>query len=300
MSRILWLASYPKSGNTWLRVFLTNLRRDRNVPANINSLDLDLIASSRNLFDETVGYESGELSHEEIDALRPDVYRSLAMRAKETVFCKIHDAYTYLPNGQPMIPADATQGAIYLIRNPLDVCVSSSHHQGHEEYNRTIQQMADVKWQLNGVRHRQDHQLRQQLRSWSLHVLSWIEVTSIRVHVMRYEDLKQSPIETFTSAAEFAGLPCDRARVERAVAFSSLEELQKQEEEGGFEERTRPDRPFFRKGQAGGWRSELTPEQAARIVRDHREVMQRFHGQAHNLLLNISACSHDINIAAWA
>jgi len=51
-SGIIWLASYPKSGNTWLRIFLTNLRCDGEEPVNINELDGGPIASARALFDE--------------------------------------------------------------------------------------------------------------------------------------------------------------------------------------------------------------------------------------------------------
>ena len=64
MSGILWLASYPKSGNTWFRTFLTNFMADRERPVSINELDSGQIASAREPFDEALGYESGELSQE--------------------------------------------------------------------------------------------------------------------------------------------------------------------------------------------------------------------------------------------
>ena len=41
---------------------------------------------------------------------------------------KIHDAYTFLPDGRPMVPPEVTRGVIYIIRNPLDVTVSFAHH----------------------------------------------------------------------------------------------------------------------------------------------------------------------------
>ena len=70
MSGIIWLASYPKSGNTWLRIFLTNLNREEEGPASINELDFSSGAGARTYFDEAVGYKSGELTHDEIDRLR--------------------------------------------------------------------------------------------------------------------------------------------------------------------------------------------------------------------------------------
>lgn len=68
---IVWLASYPKSGNTWMRVFLTNYLRNADTPADINDLEFMGIATARELFDMYAGFESSDLTHEEIDAARP-------------------------------------------------------------------------------------------------------------------------------------------------------------------------------------------------------------------------------------
>lgn len=66
MNRLVWLASYPKSGNTWFRAFLANLLADSNVPVDINNLGIGPIASSRGALDSTLGYDSSNLTHEEI------------------------------------------------------------------------------------------------------------------------------------------------------------------------------------------------------------------------------------------
>lgn len=59
---IYWLASYPKSGNTWFRVFLANLRREKSEPVDINQLDTNGIASARELFDKMIGLEGADLT----------------------------------------------------------------------------------------------------------------------------------------------------------------------------------------------------------------------------------------------
>ncbi len=144
MKCITWLASYPKSGNTWLRVFLTNLRRNAAAPASINELDAADMphAANRSAFDAAVGYESGDLTHDEVDSLRPEVYLHYAVQAKELFFCKVHDAYTYLPDGRPLFPPQATAGVIYVIRNPLDLCASYTHHLGALSVDDIIAAMA--------------------------------------------------------------------------------------------------------------------------------------------------------------
>jgi hypothetical protein len=276
MKGIVWLASYPKSGNTWFRTFLTNFLRDGDAPVNINRLDGGPIASARQPFDDAVGYDSGELTPDEIDALRPEVYLQQAREATETLYCKVHDAYTFLPDGRALIPAEATACALYFIRNPLDVAVSLAHHGGHDRFDRVVRQMGREEMCFCATDATETNQLRQKLLTWSGHVRSWVDAPGVRVHVLRYEDMKARPEDVFGEAVRFVRLPDDPARVEKAVEFSRFDELQRQERAAGFQEKLQQARSFFRKGEVGSWRGELTPEQVAKIVSDHAEVMRRF------------------------
>ncbi len=275
MSGIFWLASYPKSGNTWFRCFLTNLLRDGDEPASINDLEHTPIASARGLFDDSIGIEASDLTAEEIDRLRPELYRHLAETAEEPLFMKIHDAYTLLPDSRPLIPAEATSGAIYLVRNPLDVAVSFAHHSGWD-YEATIAKMGLSSLTFCGKSDRLFNQLRQKLLSWSEHVLSWVDAAPFPLCLLRYEDMKDAPLETFSRAVRFAGLDYSEAQVERALAFSAFDILKEQERSEGFQEKSAAATNFFRKGKVGSWREELSEEQAARIVADHATVMRRF------------------------
>jgi len=272
---ITWLASYPKSGNTWLRVFLTNLERDEEQGASINALEFVSWASARAHFDEAVGVKAGELTHDEVDLLRPDVYVYESRLREEPFYSKVHDAHVSLPDGRPLIPPEASRGVIYLIRNPLDVCVSFAHHLAIGDLDTMIGLMANPTHELSGCTLHLETQLRQRLLTWSEHVLSWVDGCQVPLHVMRYEDMKLSPLPTFTACAEFLGLPHERERILRALQKSSFQELRQQEEQGGFYEAP-ASRSFFREGRVGSWRDTLTPQQAARIVRDHRGVMRRF------------------------
>jgi len=68
---LYWLASYPKSGNTWVRAFIANLTHTGPGAVDINALDTGAIASSRHWIEATLGFDTTELSHGEIDRLRP-------------------------------------------------------------------------------------------------------------------------------------------------------------------------------------------------------------------------------------
>ena len=272
---IIWLASYPKSGNTWFRVFLTNLMNESDEPADINKLNSSPIASSRTLFDEATGLSSGEMTFDEIDNLRPEVYEYLAGKAGKTVFHKIHDAYTYNLAGEPIIPESATKGVLYFIRNPLDVAVSFAHHSS-TTIDKMIDSMNSMKHSFCSRAYKQSNQLRQKLLSWSAHVISWTEEAPLPVHVVRYEDMVYRPEATFAAAASFAGLTYSDEQIQKAIRFSNILELQKQELKKGFKEKAPGASSFFRKGTTGGWQFELTQEQSEKIIEQHFKVMRKF------------------------
>jgi aryl sulfotransferase len=72
MMRTIWLASYPKSGNTWFRMLAANLSAQNGKPVDINNLpERGGIASARGPFDYLSPLDSSLLTHDEIDCLRP-------------------------------------------------------------------------------------------------------------------------------------------------------------------------------------------------------------------------------------
>jgi len=273
VNRLVWLASYPKSGNTWLRALLANFDSARDTPVSINGLT-GIDAASRNLFDEALGLESSDMTHEEIERHRPVAYRQIAASAQERLFCKIHDAYTFLPDGEPLVPADASQNAVYMARNPLDVAISFAHHSGWT-LDGCIDRMADEAFAFSSKPERLSPNLKQRLLSWSSHVLSWLDQGAIPVHLMRYEDTREAPLKAFTSALKFLGNDPDAQQVLRAIEFSSFDVLRGQERVSGFRERPATAISFFRRGMVDEWREVLTGRQVARIVKDHGVVMQR-------------------------
>jgi aryl sulfotransferase len=274
VSQIVWLASYPKSGNTWLRALLANFQEGKDSPVDINHLSIGGISSSRRAADDALGVECSDLTQEELARHRPSIYRNLARRSESVLFVKVHDAYTVNSDAEPLIPADVTRAVVYLVRNPLDVAVSLAHHT-NKSLDDAIGRMSEEAATLAGHQDRLDFQLPQRLMSWSRHVLSWLDQSAIPVRVTRYEDMCRHPVEEFTETIRFIGLEVDTKRISRAVAFSSFEGLQEQEQAGGFKEKPYGASQFFRSGRVDGWRETLTGLQAERLIRDHATVMRR-------------------------
>ncbi len=267
MPGILWLASFPKSGNTWMRAFLGNYLFDPPEPLPLARLS-DFTIKDNFLFhyEAFTGRTRDELTPDEIRRLRPQIHAWFARSASETVIVKTHSAVKTIEGVQTITPS-VTAGALYIVRNPLDVAVSFAHHT-QIDCAEAVEMMCDSNMGLPA----NAGQLDQFLGSWSDHVRSWTRTPGWPVHVVRYEDLVNQPHEAFGAVARFLTLPEDPTRLNKAIAFSSFAELAGQERRDGFEE-ARPDgvSRFFRQGRIGAWREALGPEQVRRLIETHRE-----------------------------
>ncbi|MEA2950802.1 MAG: hypothetical protein QOJ96_322 [Alphaproteobacteria bacterium] len=272
MAGIWWLASYPKSGNTWVRAVIAGLLSGR--PVDINAMGfLGPICSHRFFLDDTLGIETAELSVEQETNLRPRAYEIWAAEAKRPLYCKVHDAYHSTEAGEPLFPASSTLGAVYVVRDPRAVAVSFAHHMA-KPLEAAMERMGDPAAALSGATTRLTRQLRQLLLRWGEHVESWL-AAPFPVHLLRYEDMQTDPLSAFTRMASFLELPSDSATVAAAIEAAAFPRLQAQERESGFFEKPHGASTFFREGSIDGWRRVLTPEQCARVVASHGSVMRR-------------------------
>ena len=271
---IVWLASYPKSGNTWFRALLANLDAAENGPMDINAMStLGAIASDRREFEEATLVDSGLLSHDDIDLLRPRVYERSLANCSKRLWIKVHDAYTLTASGEPIF-RNSTSRAVYLVRDPRDVAVSLSRHMDCT-IDKAIKLLSKDDGALAASRKGIGPQLRQKLLGWSRHVTSWLDQSDIPAHLVRYEDLVAATAEFFAAALAFAGQCATPSEIERSVRHSDFAELQRQEKANGFRECMSRTEPFFHSGKVGTWRSHLTAKQAAAIVEAHSGVMTR-------------------------
>lgn len=275
-SGLVWLASYPKSGNTWTRAFLSNvaaiLEGDEQ-PLDVNSIGRFTIGENfTQFYKDRLGFvPTGSEEHrKQIAALRHAVQQEIADQFEGLVFVKTHNALV-IDRGHSIVNFAVTSGAIYIVRNPLDVAISLSHHM-NKTIDQAIETMGspDVESQVNEKR------VHEFWGSWSQHVMSWTRKPHRAIYVMRYEDMLSDPEKTFGNLADHLLLGPTPAQVRQAIERSSFANLKSQEEKEGFKEKPEHAERFFREGRAGQWKEILTPAQVDRIVKDHSEQMKRF------------------------
>lgn len=272
--RTVWLASYPKSGNTWVRAMMAALDHGH---CDLNTtIRGSVIASARAPLERLTGLVSSELFLEEVELFRPLVDAQLDGRGtgEEGVWHrKIHDAL-FTRDGAPIVPPEATRAAIYLVRDPRDVAVSFSHHMGID-IAKVVRRMARPSARMAGYDRRVSTQFGQHLGTWSSHVEGWLDHELFPVVLVRYEDMLADPAAQLARIAHTLGREATTEQLEAAVAATSFDKLKSQEIESGFHEGPHRERAFFRRGIAGAWRDELPPELAAQIESDHGRVMTR-------------------------
>lgn len=272
---IVWLASYPKSGNTWTRTFLHNLLNvlkgeDEGVQ-DINKINeyttWDIAAKN---FADVIGKDVLSASRAEIAAARPTVQKGIADETDGLMFVKTHNALV-TSHGYPTINTAVTSGAVYIVRNPLDVAISYAHHM-----SSTIDQ-AILNMETRGFETKvTGKSVYEVYGSWSEHVYSWTRKPNQALYVMRYEDMYHDPERTFGELARHLLMMPNRKQLQRAIDLSSFDKLQKQEAAEGFREKPKGAEKFFRKGEPDQWKTGLSQSQINRIIATHGEQMKRF------------------------
>lgn len=255
-----FLASYPKSGNTWARLFLLNWYMDADAP-----VEPEMLARKRFipgcdtdwLWEDATGQTIDKLGVVPSFRLRHHVqWFYQALEGDYPAFLKTHSANISF-GVFPQINWDATGAAVYFIRDPRKVAPSMSDHYQFD-LDTAIKMMADGEY-VSG----REEKIFTWIGDWSGHVRGWRD----RATVIRYEDLPDG----FEAMLEAFGLPMDE-RFEKAKEFTKLKTLKAIEGQRGFSERAHEGHRFF-----GGERPHITGAQVEKIESDHEEIM-REHG----------------------
>lgn len=268
---IIWIASYPKSGNTWVRMFLRSYFLPDGKSFSINSKGSDAFEVLN--FPETKTLQELNIDFNKFENIVKNwvSIQDYINLNNKTNFLKTHNG-NFTINNYPFTNTDNTAGGIYIVRDPRDVAVSMSHHSNMNnesvvEYLITNQhEIAHI--DKNSKKEKQDSFKKSIMGTWSMNYLSWKSYKGRKIHFVRYEDLINDTKNEFLKILEYlkniVNFNIDEQKLNKAIIETSFDNLSNMELKNGFIEQSW-EKNFFRKGKIGDWKESLDNKLSKKI-----------------------------------
>ena len=276
---LLWLASYPRSGNTFTRLLLANYFVNGDKAHDINKLAGFCPSDTAQLFwDSYAEIFGAPKTMQETWAARLQFFNYLRKAKDPKAFSgiKTHTGNLEI-SGSKGFDIPPSDRAIYIVRHPLDVAVSLADFDG-VDLDRTIKEMC-----TSGAYVEDNWPGALEVRgSWSEHVASWYLTPPCPVLLVQYEALLAAPDTALRAILNFIGAPIIEDRLASAVGASHFDKVREQEAAKSFREASHKSSSgtFFRQGKSLQWLKALSAEQAYHLADECGPVMQRV-GYAH-------------------
>ena len=272
---IIWLASYPKSGNTWLRMFLREYFLSEDKKFSIN--DEGDAEYETNTFPNIEILKKNKIDYDKFEEIVKnwlELQKSINLNNKIN-FLKTHNG-NFNINGFPFTNTENTAGGIYIVRDPRDVALSISNH-----FNISHQEAVD---NMKNMQHYEFYDVNLSkgfkmtiMGNWSSNYNSWRYYQSRDIHLVKYEDMIKEPTNTFYKILKyiklFKSFDLDEKKIKNAIETTSFKNLSKMENEKGFKE-FGSESNFFRKGKVGDWQKSLEPRLTKEIENNFKKEMK--------------------------
>ena len=259
---IIWLASYPKSGNTWVRAFLSAYYYSSDGKFTFELLKKIKQFPSKEFFDRKL------LSVDEASQNWLIAQKKIKDR-KKICFLKTHNVNGAF-KGNSFTTTEFTAGAIYIVRDPRNVLTSVMNHYSLSESDG-LKMMNSVYRNLRDVNDNDNYSNYSFISSWSNNYNSWKLSKNINSLLIKYEDLENDKYKTFSKIVNFTNniikkeKNIDENKFKLAIETTNFEVLQKKEEYEGFDEAVYSSKegkmkPFFNLGRKNNYKNLLKPE----------------------------------------
>ena len=224
---IVWLASYPKSGNTLVRSMLSGYLFSKD-----GKFNFDLLKNIRKFPDFGVFKNLGiDITNEnEVVKNYINVQNEINKRDGNSVrFLKTHSALNDI-NGYRFADLKNTLGAVYIVRDPRKVVVSYANH-SQISLNESLNRLIELRT-LGGQNDNQNKSITH-VGSWSSNYLSWKEFGKVKKYLLiKYEDLISNPEKYFLLILEFihklsnTKFEVDKVKLKNVIETTTFENLQ--------------------------------------------------------------------------
>jgi len=272
MHKNIFLASYPKSGNTWLRSIIGNFYNfGKDFSLNdLKSIPLLSIKKHFNEFEDKVYVNNNDLHFDWISQNIIKCQNILNNKPSHLNIFKTHSA-----RHKNFTNETVNAGFIYIVRDPRDIIVSLKNFSG-KEIDKIIYEILFSKSLMistNGA-----HEL---LSTWELNVQSWLNYNTVPRLMIKYEDLKLNPKQIILNIKEFLNkihrlnINLGDQDIDTILVNTNFNNLRNLEDKNGFDEATKHSK-FFRSGKSNQWKDALSNAQIKLIEKNLKSMMRYF------------------------
>ena len=279
---IIWIASYPKSGNTWIRSILSAYLFSKNGKFNFQLLKNIERFSSKNLLPEL----SNNLKSQTRISKNWIPSQKMINQDKKIHLLKTHNALCTI-DGNKFTDQFNTMGVIYIVRDPRNVITSLAHHYefGLEEAFSFLSNKKKIIFPQSFVKVDKPTKMYEDfnfLGDWSGHYLSWKNVNFCPIKIIKYEDLMIDTASIFVSTLEFLSkflkFELDKKKINNVLTSTSFKNLSQMEKNEGFQEaiispKTKKKIRFFNLGKKNNWNKLLNKKIIRKIETNFKNEM---------------------------
>jgi len=277
MKKIIWITSYPKSGNTWMRYLIANYFFNKEKKENFNISEKILYFPIPSYLEKLASRDQLLMNPYNISKywikIQEEGLRSVS--DDNVVFLKNHNALVSI-EGNDFTNENLSIASIYIVRDPRDVVVSYSHYK-NSSYDEVIDILCSKKLYYNFSKSKKFPQI-EILGSWQFNYTSWRDgVPKMEKHLVRYEDLIDDCHTYFSKTVDFLtnilNTKTDRSLVDFSIDVSAFAKLKAHEKKSGFKQNEGKS-VFFRSGKKGQWKNSLKLNQIKKIENAFKNEMQ--------------------------
>ena len=265
---IIWLASYPKSGNTWVRSFISTLINTENGNSDLRNLRLIPQYPARSMFKNLIN------NYEDLHEIKKQWIPSqdIINLKNKLIFFKTHHINCNIDNFE-FTNLQNTAGVIHIVRDPRNVITSIKNHYHISNFNEALNFIFNEK---NCIGFAKNNQITENvfptiISSWKNHYNSWKKMKKNYL-LIKYENLLNYPEVEFKKISSFISkfldLKFDEEKILNSIETNSFENLKNQEREGKFDEKVSNKnikKDFFYLGKKNNWKELLSKDDIEKI-----------------------------------
>ena len=274
---IIWIASYPKSGNTWIRAMLSAYfySNDGNFFFELLDNIKEFPKHSEYLNKISAGKNLVEIAKEWIPA---QAMLNLKSRTS-TIFLKTHSAICSI-DGSDFTDEKNTLAALYIVRDPRNVVSSLSNH-FNLSIEKSLELIVDKNKTISNPTNKNKNIGLTVLSNWKTNYQSWRDWKSIKVKIIKYEDLIYSTknifIDILNFFKEFMKIEFNENKIKNVIQSTEFKRLKLFEQKYGFNESAAmfdQSKSFFNLGPHNDWKKLLDKKTSEKICEYFEDEMK--------------------------